>query len=325
MKKSRNPTRHVLAVSCALALSHSALGLDILLTNDDGYNSPGITALRDALMDAGHNVTVVGPATQQSGKGGSINTNVFNFQPGVGLMQLKNWGDGVWSLAGSPVDALKAGLDIVLKDNPPDLIVSGLNEGENIGKPGSNASGTEGAALQGVFRGIPSIAASVQVLFSESGTDPRFVSTVEAYEPAAEFVARTIAKLEAKNGAAVLPKHIRMLNINFPVPYSEIKGAMVTSLADGSGLELPLFDPNQGFPSFGVPAIPNFPSCAIAATTPGASCFAGVGLAFSPTPDAVKKSDLDALEQGYITITPYDADMTGLKTELEGVVTKLAP
>jgi hypothetical protein len=115
----------------------TAAALDILLTNDDGFDSPGITALHAALVAAGHSVTLVAPAEQQSGKGGSLNTEVFDFTPGVGLMTLANHGGDVWSLAGTPVDSVKAGLDIVLAGSTPDLIVSGLNFGQNIGKPGT--------------------------------------------------------------------------------------------------------------------------------------------------------------------------------------------
>ena len=90
-----------------------------------------------------------------------------------------------------------------------------------------------------------------------------------------------------------------------------------------SGLELPLFDPSQGFPAFGIPPLP-FPSCADAATA-GGFCFAAVGIGFSSTPDAVKKSDLDAFDDDFITITPMDSDMTGPKTTLEGTLGDLEP
>jgi 5'/3'-nucleotidase SurE len=302
------------------AIPGTSLSLDILLTNDDGFDSPGITALHGALVAAGHSVTLVAPADQQSGKGGSINTEVFDFTPGVGLMLLTNHGGGVWSLAGTPADAVRAGLDIVLAGNAPELIVSGLNFGQNIGKPGSNTSGTEGAALQGTFRGIPSIAGSVELQIFES---PNFPSTVAAFAPASDFVVSAIDSLVVKNGSDVLPAHVRMLNINFPVPYENIQGVKITGLADGSGLELPLFDPSQGFPAFGIPPLP-FPSCADADTA-GESCFAAIGIGFSPTPDAVKKSDLDALDEGFITITPMDADMTGPKTDIEGTLGNLEP
>jgi len=310
----------VLVATVVLVIPGSALALDVLLTNDDGFDAPGITALHAALVGAGHNVTVVAPATQQSGKGGSINTEVLDFTPGVGLMALVNRGGGVWSLAGTPVDAVKAGLDIVLAGSPPDVIVSGLNFGQNIGKPGSNSSGTEGAALQGVFRGIPSIAGSVELLFAEQ---PNFPSTVAAFAPASDFMVAAIDALVDKNGSDVLPKHVKMLNINFPVPYGSIEGVKITKLANGSDLELPLFDPSQGFPALGVPPLP-FPSCADADMA-GEACFAAVGLGFSPTPDAVKKSDLDAIRDGFITITPMSGDMTGPKTDLEGTLGKLEP
>ncbi len=283
--------------------------LNILLTNDDGYLAPGITALHTALTEAGHNVTLVAPATQQSGKGGSFNSNVFDFSE---AMKLTNHGDNVWSLEGTPVDSVKAGLDIILQGNPPDLIVSGLNSGENNGKPSSSKSGTVGAALEGTFRGIPSIAGSVQILLAEileGHTD----STDAAFEPASDFIVRSIASLVAKNGNAVLPKHIRMLVISFPVPYEDIQGVKITALADGSSFNQPLFDP--GFP----------PCSTTVPDTPDDFCYAVVGFGLSPLPDPVKKSDLDALFDGYITITPYDADMTGKKTELQGTLGKLNP
>jgi len=312
----------VLIATLLLFLPISAeANLRILVTNDDGFDSAGITALRQALIDAGHDVTVVAPATQQSGKGGSLNTGVFDFTPGGGTMQLTNHGDGIWSLAGTPSDSVKAGLDIVMANDPPDLVVSGLNEGQNIGKPGTNGSGTIGAALRAAFSGVPAIAASMEIIFSEAGDD--FPSTQVSYAPAAEFVARAIAALEVKNGADVLPADIRLLNINFPVPYADITGVQITALADGSDFELPLFDPSQGFPAFGIPPLP-FPSCSDADTA-GESCFATVGLGFSPSPDAVKKSDLDALRDDFITITPMTADMTGRKIDLEGTLGNLSP
>jgi 5'/3'-nucleotidase SurE len=280
--------------------------LKILLTNDDGFDSAGITALRQALIDAGHEVTVVAPATQQSGKGGSINTGVFDFTVGAGTMQLTNHGDGVWSLAGSPSDSVSAALDIVMAADPPDLVVSGLNEGQNLGKPGSNTSGTEGAALRGTFRGLPAIAGSMEILFAEAGDD--FPSTQASYAPAADFIARMIDDLVKKNGSRILPKRVRMLNVNFPVPYEEIVGVKVTVLGDGSGLELPLFDPSQGFPSFGIPPLP-FPSCADADMA-GEFCFATVGLAIPTEPDPVHASDVNAMADRFISITPMDANMT---------------
>ncbi len=280
--------------------------LRILLTNDDGFDSAGITALRTALIAAGHDVTVVAPATQQSGKGGSLNTGVFDFTLGGGTMQLVNRGGDVWSLAGSPSDSVKAALDIVMAADPPDLVVSGLNEGQNLGMPGSNGSGTEGAALRANFSGLPSIAGSVEVLFAEAGDD--FPSTQAAYAPAADFIVRMIDTLVTQNGSRILPKRVKMMNVNFPVPYPDSVGVKVTRLGEGGDFELPLFDPSQGFPAFGIPPLP-FPSCADADTA-GGTCFATVGLGFSPDPDPVENADVNAFRDGFISITPMDADMT---------------
>lgn len=321
MHRTRRTLQILAAVALLGLLPGSASALDILLTNDDGVDSPGLAALRAALSAAGHSVTVVAPAEQQSGTGGSINTGVFDFTPGGGTMTLVNRGGGVWSLTGSPADCVKAGLDVVLAGSPPDLVVSGLNEGQNIGKPGTNSSGTEGAALQAVFRGIPSIAGSVGLDVSES---PDFPSTVAAYAPASAFIVNVIAALEAEPGDQLLPKRVNMLNINFPVPYEEIGGVAVTRLADGSDLELPLFDPSQGFPAFGIPPLP-FPPCA--STPPGGFCFATVGLGFSP-PDAEPNNDQDAFRAGFISITPIDGNMfAGNKAEAdtEDVLGGLAP
>jgi 5'/3'-nucleotidase SurE len=314
MSYRATPSRILIALFALILLPAPALAsgdggggpLRILLTNDDGFDSEGITALRTALLAAGHDVVVVAPATQQSGKGGSINTGVFDFTVGAGTMTLTNHGDDVWSLTGTPADSVKAGLDIVMADDPPDLVVSGLNEGQNLGKPGSNASGTEGAALNGNFRGLPSIAGSVELLFQESGDD--FPSTRAAYEPAADFIARMIDRLVQRNGSRILPRRVTMLNVNFPVPYEEITGVETTQLGDGGDLEIPLFDPSQGFPAFGIPPLP-FPPCA-AATTAGSFCFVTPGLGFSPDPDPVKRADVNAFRAGQISITPMDADMT---------------
>jgi 5'/3'-nucleotidase SurE len=286
-----------------LATGAYAEGLNILLTNDDGYDSSGITAMRDALETAGHTVTIVAPATNQSGKGGSINTDAFNFTPGEGLMLLVHHGGGTWSLEGTPADSVKAGLDIVMAANPPDLIVSGLNFGQNIGKPSSNESGTEGAALHAVFRGIPAIAGSIERLISEN---PDFPSSEAANAPAADFVASVIAELRSKNGDRLFVGNVMMLNINFPVPYADIQGVEMTNLADGSDIELPLFDPSQGFPAFGIPPLP-FPACADAMPFGGA-CFAGVGVGFSPDESAA--TDLGAFRDRFISITSMSGDMS---------------
>ena len=99
----------------AIVYSPSALALDILVTNDDGIGAAGIQTLAAVLSAANHNVTVVAPATQQSGKGGSINTDAFtsDFIPIVRIASNQ------WAVQGTPSDAVSAALNIIMRDSPP--------------------------------------------------------------------------------------------------------------------------------------------------------------------------------------------------------------
>jgi 5'-nucleotidase len=325
-----------MALSLAVALGCltplPAHALDILLTNDDGFFNPGIATLRTALCDAGHQVTMVAPATNQSGRGGSLNTGALSSSSAMSLTKLDSDACGdVYSLAapvapgtygGTPVDSMKAGLEVVLAGDPPDLIVSGNNFGQNLGKPASNGSGTIGAALQGAFQGIPAIAGSVGILLSES---PGFGSTIASFPLAADFMVRVIAALEAAPGDALLPQGVRLLNINFPVPYASITGVAITRLADRSELELPLFDRNVGFPPFGIPGNPGVLNCG--SLSVGESCSVGVGVRLVTAPDEERVADTDAFAAGLISITPMDGNMSsgGAGNALHGILSGIAP
>jgi 5'-nucleotidase len=303
-----------LALAFAVALAPSAArSLDILLTNDDGYLNPGINTLRTALCAAGHHVTMVAPATNQSGRGGSLNTGVLSSASAMALTRQSSdaCGDiyflaaptGPGTYGGTPVDSLRAGLNIVLGERP-DLVVSGNNFGQNLGKPTSNASGTVGAALQAAYEGIPAIATSVGLVTAES---PAFPSTIAAFDPAAKFIVRLIATLEALPGRDLLPRHVKLLNVNFPVPLAANPDVQITRLADKAELDLPLFDRSVGFPPL-LPGNPALPSCATLAV--GASCSVGVGVVNVPGPDTEARADADAFRAGAISITPMDGDMT---------------
>ena len=312
MANLSNHLKNVLCGICALTAASSASALNILLTNDDGWDKPGIQTLRTAMCNAGHNVTLVGPAVNQSGRGGSINTGAFSSSSAMTLTKHASDACGdVFSLAGptapgrfggTPVDALKAGLQVVLAGQRPDLILSGNNEGQNLGKPASNSSGTIGAALQGAYEGVPAIAGSVGVIFAEN---PAYPSTVASYVPAANFLVSLIARLQERFGSSMFPKKVTLLNVNFPVPYNTIKGIKLTNLADRSEIELPLYDRAAGFPPF--PPIAS-PSCATLGVNQ--SCSVGVAFRAVSGPDKVTNADTDAHAEGYISITPMDGDMT---------------
>ncbi len=139
----------------------------ILLTNDDGVSSVGLWAAYEALAPIA-DITVVAPATQQSAVGRSISI----FEPLRATKILLN-DVPAWSVAGKPTDAVIIGL-YALKLNP-DLVVSGINIGENLSFESIMTSGTVGAALEASNQGTKSIAFSLQV--EDQGDkfdDPRY-------------------------------------------------------------------------------------------------------------------------------------------------------
>ena len=188
-------------------------GLRILLTNDDGYRSPGLLAVRAALESAGHDVTVVAPLENRSGAGASMTT--------TGTLALREQGPNLWSVGGTPADAVRVGLKLVLADTPPDLVVSGANFGQNIG-PSTLHSGTVGAALTAMQLGVPAIAISVGIDLKEARSEPRFASTIAAFDDASDFVVSVIASLRASStrSQGLLPEYT-VLNINYPARESE--------------------------------------------------------------------------------------------------------
>jgi 5'-nucleotidase len=131
---------------------------DILLTNDDGIRSPGLWAAAQALSAIGF-VHVVAPREQFSGAGRSLpSTSDGIIQAQEVYIHGQPW--QVYSVGGAPAQAvLHAALEILPK--PPDLVVSGINYGENVGS-GITISGTVGAALEGAALGAPALAVSLE-------------------------------------------------------------------------------------------------------------------------------------------------------------------
>ncbi len=130
----------------------------ILLTNDDSIHSPGLWAAAEALDSLGY-VHVVAPRDQQSGAGRSMPIHSSGIIEKMTLhVNGKDW--PVFSVDGSPGQAVLHGIYDVIQAKP-DLLVSGINYGENIGS-GITLSGTIGAALEGASLGIPALAVSMQ-------------------------------------------------------------------------------------------------------------------------------------------------------------------
>lgn len=185
----------------------------ILVTNDDGVRAPGILAVAQALQSLGE-VTIAAPAENQSGKGHSIVTSDPIFVDQVTLAGSLR----AFSIVATPASCVKVGVRALMTEKP-DLVVSGINRGYNLGMV-TYVSGTVGAAREAALMGIPAIASSLSVAETN-------------YAAAAEIV-RQIAELVHHRGldAGVL------LNINVPPgPSTAIKGVRVTRQSAQTGEE----------------------------------------------------------------------------------------
>jgi 5'-nucleotidase len=175
----------------------------ILLTNDDGIRSEGLTALRERLSKK-HDVYVVAPERERTCVGQAITLH----KP----LRMHEVGDRMYSSNGTPADCILLGVKVVLPEKP-DFVISGINKGPNMGQD-VNYSGTVAAAKQGAFLGISSIAVSI------------CARTGFHFAGAAEY---TEEILDSLNNNAFQGKVF--LNVNIPnVSHDNIKGFMVTRL-----------------------------------------------------------------------------------------------
>ena len=121
----------------------------ILLTNDDGVNARGLRLLETVARRLSDDIWIVAPAEEQSGAGHSLTLTT--------PVRLRRHDDRRFSVTGTPTDAVMLALAHVMKDSPPDVILSGINRGANLGED-VFYSGTVGGAREGSFFGVPSIA-----------------------------------------------------------------------------------------------------------------------------------------------------------------------
>lgn len=206
--------------------------MHILLTNDDGHEAPGILALQRALKTAGHRVSMVAPSEEQSAT--SMCTTPYR---SIALQQVDA---DSWHLDARPADTVLVALLHLLDDDPPDLVLSGINFGPNLGT-GLHASGTIGAAVMALINGFPAIAVSAGMFFHEYNHSPLcFPSTHEVLDPAAEFTCSIIKSLQSSvpQGQGLLPQGV-LLNINYPpLPKEDIKGVFYPEVSNGRMIEL---------------------------------------------------------------------------------------
>ncbi|MFC1965964.1 5'/3'-nucleotidase SurE [Chloroflexota bacterium] len=189
--------------------------MKILVTNDDGILSDGLWALAKELKSIAQ-VVVVAPDREQSAIGTAVTLShplrIQKVKPMVPETE-------AYSVQGTPADSVILALEKLVK-NEIDLVISGINQGLNLGND-VLISGTVGAALQGYLRGFPAIAISVSPMDSPYLSD----------------VAKVAALLAERIHSAALPANT-FLNVNLPdLPLSEIKGVNVTRLAGESHID----------------------------------------------------------------------------------------
>ena len=196
-------------ISLSTISVNAASNLEILLSNDDGYNAPGIKALAEELVSIAM-ITVTAPANQQSGAGHGI-----TYREPIFVRQINNPHHIPWyAITAKPATCVHIGLQNLIKTKP-DLVITGINRGENIG-PVTFRSGTAGAAREAAILGLPAIATSLQ------GDDK------DDYKAAAIYVRHLVEKLVSEK----LLKPKLLLNVNFPSGISKgIKGTKITKLS----------------------------------------------------------------------------------------------
>ena len=231
----------------------------ILLSNDDGYFAPGLAALAEALDGLGE-VVVVAPEQNRSGASNSLTLD----RP----LLLKKAATGFYFVNGTPTDCVHLAVTGML-DKLPDIIVSGINLGANMGDD-TIYSGTVAAATEGYLLGIPSIAISMT---SFEGNN--FAS--------AGRVARELVERFIRNPIS----EPVLLNVNVPdIPYFDLKGTEVTRLGRRHKAE-PV----------------------VKMQSPRNETVYWVGAAGAAA-DAGPGTDFNAVERGFVSVTPLQIDLT---------------
>ncbi len=198
----------------------------VLVTNDDGIHAPGIAALAEALR-ADYDLTIVAPARENSGMGHAISVyRDLRLEPVHRNGML--WGYG---LEGTPADCVKVAVSMLSTDRPFDMVVSGINTGQNVGI-NILYSGTVAAAREAAVLGLPAIA--VSMLYHEDPADIPWQTGAR--------VALEVARRVSREG---LPSGV-MLNVNAPpLPYDAIKGWTATRMGDSGYADLFLHEPGE--------------------------------------------------------------------------------
>ncbi len=238
----------------------------ILLTNDDGIHAPGLKVLEEIARTLSDDIWIVAPTEEQSGAGRSLTLS----RP----LRLRQFDTRRFAVSGTPTDAVMMALAELMPARP-DLILSGVNRGANLGED-VMYSGTVAAAMEGALAGIPAIALSQRYADTGMGDDVSF-------DAARGWGERTLRPLL---DSPWVPGTV--ININFPpVPANRVKGIDVVrqGMRDYGRARLePRSDP-RGFPYYWL-------------------SLGRIDHALVPG------TDLAAVAEGYVTVTPLHLDLT---------------
>jgi len=234
--------------------------MKILVSNDDGYLAKGINVLTDSL-EAVADVIVVAPDRNRSAASNSLTLS----DP----LRVKQHGPDRYSVNGTPSDCVHLALTGLL-DEEPDLVVSGINHGANLGDD-VIYSGTVAAAMEGRFLGLPTIAVSLV------GGD-----RLRHFDTAGRVVADMVSRIDT----ALLSSDL-ILNVNVPdIPFEEVQGIQAVRL---------------GFRHKSEPVVKS--------KDPHGRTIFWVGPAGRGA-DSGEGTDFHAIERGFVTVTPLSADLT---------------
>lgn len=235
--------------------------MKILLSNDDGYQAPGLLALYEAIRDLG-DVEVVAPEHNNSAKSNALTLH--------SPLYVHEAGNGFRYVNGTPADCVHVALTGLLGYRP-DLVVSGINNGANMGDD-TIYSGTVGAAMEGYLFGIAAIA------FSQ--TQKGWSHLDAAARKARELVSQVLAS----SAAAASPW---LLNVNIPnLPYEQLKPFRICRLGRRHAAEK-----------------------VISQTSPHGETMYWIGGA-GPAKDDAEGTDFHATAQGHVSVTPLKVDLT---------------
>ena len=238
--------------------------MNILITNDDGIRADGIIELAKELAKT-HNIYVVAPDTQRSATGHAITIH----NP---IMVNKEYIDdniSAYSISGTPADCVKIGVEALFKEVNIDMVLSGINNGPNLGTD-VIYSGTVSAAIEGFVQNKPSIAFSLN----------EFNVSKEVYSQVSKHASKIVNdKLNILNDC--------ILNVN--IPNGEVKGTKITRLGERK-----------------------YENVLEERVSPHGKRYFWIGGKVKEL-EQENDSDIIAIEEGYITITPVNIDMTNNK------------